>query len=570
MRIATLSGVSPLSRPGEALRDCISLVAYLLIPLAFAWEQTVEANTFDLKKAWLGRLVLAGLMLLYYFNIPDTFRSPELIRFSTLLVGAHLLASVFPFFKNFKLRNAFWQYNRLLFVNIVHATFLGTISALGISLLILLVDQLFPQVDISYRAYSSTAVVVFTWMTTFRFLSIAPKNILRLEGDLSESKFIQFLSKYILVPLVSLYFLVLLIYGAKILAAWDLPKGSVAAYIIGASLVGILALLLVEPQRSDRATNWITYFSKFFFYAFFPLIVLMTAAIYRRLRDYGFTEDRYIVVIWAGWLFFVAIYFLWSRTKNLMIVPGSLLVIAFTITWGPWGFESVSFRSQTERLQDLIENLQPGAAVNSDAGSVYGYLLSTHDRKRLENWSQNNFHSSIDDLRMKYGLTTQYSEIKWTRVEADRTQVVSLPDKYFYYELTKLEKRGANPSLSWELDEKTYNLKLSLEGYPTETVDLSKWILDLRSLESVKIPVSLRTFDFETPSYQGTLIVNSVGFKTEGNETSLANYGFSLIYKIRIEKQFLKPFTTTGHICKSKPNNHFLCQKIGSASLKYY
>ena len=141
----------------------------------------------------------------------------------------------------------------------------------------------------------------------------------------------------------------------KIVYTHHWPLGWVSYLVLGFSVAGILSFLLIHPIRNEEGNKWVLTFSRFFYFAIFPLLILLFMAIQRRISDYGITELRYFVLILALWLLFIAIYFLVSKQKNIKIIPQSLCVLAFLCSFGQWGAFSVSLSSQTNHFERLME-----------------------------------------------------------------------------------------------------------------------------------------------------------------------------------------------------------------------
>src|SRR5699024_5099304 len=118
---------------------------------------------------------------------------------------------------------------------------------------------------------------------------------------------------------------------------------------------GYSSNLLRYPIRIISDHKWINRFYTGYFAALVPLVMLLLLAIYRRVADYGITINRYLVVVLALWLAGIVAYFLVSRTKNIKVIPGSLCVVAFLISFGPWGAFSGSRRSQVNGVAGLLQ-----------------------------------------------------------------------------------------------------------------------------------------------------------------------------------------------------------------------
>ncbi|HEY8970682.1 MAG TPA: DUF4153 domain-containing protein, partial [Puia sp.] len=186
---------------------------------------------------------------------------------------------------------------------------------------------------------------------------------------------------------------------------------------LGFSVAGILALLLIYPLRNDEKNKWINGYSRFFYFALLPLLVMLGFAISKRIKAYGITELRYFVLLLALWLLLAAVYFLASRKKNILLIPLSLCLFAFFSSFGPWGVFSVSRYSQLHRLQGLLEKngfFKEGKVVNSTArlsftdrkeiSSTTEYIVGTHGYESLQPWFRENLDSMMrhDSLMGKY------------------------------------------------------------------------------------------------------------------------------------------------------------------------
>jgi hypothetical protein len=55
-------------------------------------------------------------------------------------------------------------------------------------------------------------------------------------------------------------------------------------------------------------------------------------AIYLRINQYDLTINRYFVVIFGIWLLVISIYFIFSKKKNLMVIPAILTIFTIIIS----------------------------------------------------------------------------------------------------------------------------------------------------------------------------------------------------------------------------------------------
>jgi hypothetical protein len=169
--------------------------------------------------------------------------------------------------------------------------------------------------------------------------------------------------------------------------------------VLGFSVSGILALLLVYPAQEQAENRWIKTFAKWYYVALIPLVIMLLLAIARRLSDYGVTENRYFVLVLGLCLSLVVLYFVLSRHQNLRVIPITLCVVAFLSAFGPWGAFAVSERSQMKRLKSLLAKNsilvddvvrkadQPIAFSDTkEISSIVNYLHRVHSLACIQPW----------------------------------------------------------------------------------------------------------------------------------------------------------------------------------------
>ena len=311
---------------------------------------------------YLIQLLGIGVLVGYYFFLPD-FKQMTITdgaRYALFTTGLHLLVAFSPFIARGEI-NGFWQFNKNLFLRFLLASLYSGVLYLGLSLALLAIDQLF-NADIKWERYMQLWYFLAGIFNTWFFLAGVPKNLDELDSVVEYPKGLKIFTQFILLPLVAVYLLILYSYGIKIIIQWELPKGWVSWLVNAFSVFGILSLLLIYPIRNDEGNTWIKIFSRWFYRALFPLIILLGVAIGKRVMEYGITENRYFVLIVALWLTGIAVYFLLSKEKNIKVIPVTLCVIAFLSSFGPWGAFSVSEKSQVSRLEKVLT--ETGILVN--------------------------------------------------------------------------------------------------------------------------------------------------------------------------------------------------------------
>lgn len=372
----------------------------------------------------LGVVVFAGL---YFWSLPDEFSEHYTLQTAVLALGLHWLIAVIGFGQGEV--NGFWSFNKQLFLRALTAWLYTVVLYIGISLALLAVDKLF-NVDIRYTIYLDCWWVLAGIFSVVFFLAGFPKSYANPPAIDDYPKGLKIFTQYILLSLVTVYLVILDAYMLKIIFTAHWPAGWVGWMVMAFSVLGILSLLLIYPLRNEEDNGWIRSFSRFYYFALLPLIGLLLCAIYKRVQPYGVTEQRYYLMALAGWLLFIAIYFLVSRVKDIRLVPLSLCILAFLSCWGPWGAFSVSLHSQERRLVALLEKdgrmvggkvVSGGDASNGQAkltmkdrvsiSSMTEYIVSEHGYKKLQPY----FRQNLDSTMRAKGLMGQ--EIRYGQAE---------------------------------------------------------------------------------------------------------------------------------------------------------
>ncbi len=324
----------------------------------------------------LPHLVALGLVVLYYFSLRwfdfDSVQTP--VRYFGLNLAAHLGVAFIPYLDGSPVKD-FWEYNKRLFGNFMVGAFYSLVIFAGLAIAILAVDQLF-NLDIDENIYGHLFVIIAGVFNTAFFLAHFPKRF-DFTAEATENQAIatatspyttsfKNLTKFILIPIVLIYFLILYAFSTKILVTWELPEGWVGKLVLGFSVAGILTYLLnfMLVEYDDSAL--VKGFRKWFFYVLLPMVVLLFVAIGRRMYDYGVTEPRYVVAIAGIWLLLMSLYFIASRKDNIKFIPISLAFFSVLTVIGPFSAFRASERNQTSRLMAILEKnnmLKDGKAV---------------------------------------------------------------------------------------------------------------------------------------------------------------------------------------------------------------
>ncbi len=331
----------------------IKLVMTANLGLLLSLAATLFAESKGSKKYWLLRIVAALVGASFYFIFSRQLVTIHYTRFFLLSLAFHLLVSFAAFTGGGHIQG-FWQFNKTLFLRFLASMLYSAVLCLGLDGALAASNYLF-NLHIADKTYFDLFIWIAGMFNTIFFLSGIPADTAALDGDSSYPKGLKVFTQYVLIPLASIYVVILLTYEVKILIQWHLPKGVVSNLILGYAVFGILSILLIYPLREQEGNKWIKTYSRSFYFLLLPLLILLVLAIISRVRPYGITPQRYFLIVLAGWLSFITLYFLLSRKQNIKIIPISLCILALLSVYGPQSAFSVSDYSQGKGLEAVFK-----------------------------------------------------------------------------------------------------------------------------------------------------------------------------------------------------------------------
>ena len=296
----------------KIIMSCLlCLVLFLSISLFFLAS---KKNTIV---RFLTSLALGSLAIAFVFNFKKDITEVEIQQFLVLEIALHLLVSFAGFLPIKYNQNEFWEFNKQLFLRILTAGLYSVVLYLGLAIAITAVEKLF-NVEIDNKIYGYTFFIIAGIFNTIFFLNGVPDtNNNEHPLKLSYPNGLKNFTQYVLLPLISLYLVILICYETKILVTLSLPVGWVSYLVLVFAVFGILSFLLVYPIADERGNLWMRTFNRWFYYLLLPLLGLLFWAILYRIHLYGFTHERYYVLLLSIWLAIVVAYFLFQHISNI-------------------------------------------------------------------------------------------------------------------------------------------------------------------------------------------------------------------------------------------------------------
>lgn len=412
--VATYAAIELEKHPGSD-QDYTHLLATatLGLPLLFALTLVAERRVRSAAIQWL--LPAAGVvaLLAFWSAWPHWSSTLQWLRYAQLSVAFHLLVAFLPYL-GFDEPNGFWQYNKALFLRILTAALFSAVLYVGLAVALLALDKLL-GIKLPSGSYARLWFVIVFMFNTWFFLSGVPGDFAALGTRTDYPAGLRILTQYVLIPIVTIYLVILTLELGKVLLTRVWPSGWIGYLVSSAAGVGMLSWLLVYPLETRESYGWVKTFTKGFYVALMPAIVMLWMALWKRVAEYGITEPRYFPIVFSIWLAAIALYYTTSRSRNIKIIPASLCALALLTFAGPWGAYAVSRASQVNRLQGLLArndllqggHLRPAThdvsvADEREISGGFQYLLETHGRVSVASW----FTDSITPA-VQTGTSTQ-------------------------------------------------------------------------------------------------------------------------------------------------------------------
>lgn len=340
------------------------LAAYMAVILTLVGEGCKQSVPIILKLIIVGLCLLAG-----YFFRNLAFLTPAAIGASILFLGNA------PFFKKNRNDVAVWDFTHKLWTAVLFTVAGSMIYTMGVFAISAALNTLF-GLNIIDLVEDWMLPIGLAFLAPMAWMSMLPRHdeddgdSLRNPGFISKA--VGFLGTWILAPLTLIYAVIILAYGVKIAAMQSVPNGEIAELVTPFLIIGTLTWLILDPPfiQEKRLARW---YAKFWFPLSIPAALLLAYAVFVRIGQYGWTIERYLLVLASIWALGIACWFIFrSKTKrDIRIIPGFAALLLALASLGPWGADAVSSFSQNGRLKSA---LMANQMLDGD-----GYLKPTSD-----------------------------------------------------------------------------------------------------------------------------------------------------------------------------------------------
>lgn len=362
----------------------LAMVTALGMLLSISLQHLMETY-FPEKTPFLQLVPLGIFMILYYFFFTKDLNNVQGIQFVGLL-----LTLIIAIFYSLRLRykREYEAYVASVFNGLLLTVVYSGVLYVGIAAIIFTINALF-DANIEGKWFYYFFLMATFVFGALMFLSKLPKKDHTFH-DQPYAKSLKVLLLYIVIPLITIYTGILYVYFAKILLTQVWPRGLVSNLVLWYSVVSVGVIFFITPILSENPVAKI--FRTWFPRILLPILAMMFVSIGLRINQYGFTENRYFVVLLGIWTTMIMLYFILKKELSNIFIPITLSIFMVISVFGPLSAFQVSFYSQNQRFEQILNTynmlqegqITPNSAVTKEDQENLTSIVQYFENRNLE------------------------------------------------------------------------------------------------------------------------------------------------------------------------------------------
>ena len=415
-------------------------IAAMLISLAVSLVQESRQNFSKIPQIVANAIWIAiSVALTFYFLKNSNDHNQIYVGTTYYLIYTTAFLSIFvaPFFKQ-KDENGFWIF---LMKNAKAAIIAIAISAVLLAAIDGLLFGFFNLFDIkvSDRPYDYSKIICSCTIFPILFFSGIPSIDECLQEAPALNKFQASANKFLFLPVLSLYIILLYAYIAKIIIQWEMPKGMVSFLVSVSMLLLLLRVTLMHPERINPKPSFEKKLLKILPAACIPLVILMSVGIMRRISDYGISEGRYYITAINIFYYIIIAILLIDRIKcKSRVIAIVFCSMFFILTNGPLSAINVTHRVWMESIKSALaeEGYNKFPLNSKDTKKFIKQLKAKNTPQTKTVLSRINSHNLRYDKELAQYIDTDYDTQYITNNNSDRVSILKAyirepKDNYF-------------------------------------------------------------------------------------------------------------------------------------------
>ncbi|MEJ2186853.1 MAG: DUF4153 domain-containing protein [Gemmatimonadota bacterium] len=366
--VAVTWSIALAATPGSDMQAWLELATLCTLAGGFAWIATLLHGLGALAPARRWLLTLAGFaaVVVYDRTLLDFDRAAEGWRAFLLIAAVALAITLVPLLvrtPDGRRDRRFREVNLRMLTRAIGVVLYAGALYLGLVLAIAAVKSLF-ELNLNERIYGHVFGAIAFGLAPWIFVGGAPAITAPPGPPADGMRIVRRFGVYLFLPLLVIYYLILYAYLVRIAVTGELPRNLVSPLVLLAGIIGAIGVMMFAgtaeegeegAEGEDAAVPWAVRMAA---PLFLPLAVLGFWAIAVRVRQYGWTEFRYLRTAALVALLLLAMLGTWAllRRRRLQAFPVSLVlgVIALLCALGPWSATATARRSQQARLAEAL------------------------------------------------------------------------------------------------------------------------------------------------------------------------------------------------------------------------
>jgi len=330
---------------------------------AFTMQAAFE-RFFEKLSQRVVSMVICVLLTVGYFLIVNQYTTTSLETWIRTSVALLALVIAYIWIPVIKSTVSFNESFMSTFKSFFNSLLFSVVLFIGISLIITAIDLLLFRVD--EKAYMHALNIILVLFAPIYFLSLIPiypgvwsknlfqesldHNIENITKSSSCPRFLEILISYIIIPLLSTYTVILVIYIARNITEKFWTDNRLEPMLVGFAITVILVYILA----SEIENKFAQLFRKIFPKVLVPIVVFQIVSSVLRTQDTGITHGRYYVILFGIFAAVSGIFLSFIPVQRNGIV--AILLIAFSLfsIIPPVDAFTISRTNQKKILQSVL------------------------------------------------------------------------------------------------------------------------------------------------------------------------------------------------------------------------
>ena len=428
-------------------------------------------------------LLMGGVVLLtagYYLIImpAPTLSMEMMIRTAVALFG---LLFAFIWVPVIKSDISFNKSFMISFKSLFNSLFFSGVIFAGISIILTATNELIFEIDSDSYAHSGN--IIFVLFAPMYFLSLIPiylglkdkgqeKVALKkeeIDKKASCPKFLEILISYILIPLITVFTLILVTYIIKNVGGEFWKDNLLEPMLVSYSITVILVYILA----SELENKFTVFFRKIFPKLLVPIVIFQIISSFLVINDTGVTHNRYFVILFGIFAAIVGLLLSFLSVRKNGLIAAVLIVFATISIVPPVDAFTVSRVNQTDRMEtvlvknNMLENnqIKPNDSISDKdkqtITTAIQYLSMMEYTKKID-WIPDNF-DVYQDFKKTFGFS-EYQKpdehYQGVYLGTDRSTPINIKDfdTFVTINLSMNEKNNEEKIFEFEKEGKQYTM----------------------------------------------------------------------------------------------------------------